>query len=114
MPSIGRSLLVTAVIGCFLSANLCCSENNGGSSMKAENVSRDGVPTTTVKSDGSSSDVQLKIVESESGFNGAVTVASQTKTDDLNCVTVNVPYLDVKGHPLWCRERRISTRALYR
>ncbi len=67
--------------------------------MKAENVSRDGVPTTAANNSGGSSEAQIKIVDSEQGFEGAVTVASQTKSDDLNCVTVNVPYLDLKGHP---------------
>lgn len=40
-----------------------------------------------------------KIVTSETGFDGAVSVASEQITDGLISVTVNVPYLDIHGKP---------------
>jgi hypothetical protein len=38
-------------------------------------------------------------VKSESGFEGAVTVAEEETDGDIRVVTVNVPYLDVRGKP---------------
>ncbi len=40
-----------------------------------------------------------RFVTSETGFDGAVTVANEKVTDGLISVTVNVPYIDITGKP---------------
>ncbi len=55
-----------------------------------------------------------KIVTSETGFEGAVTVANEQVTDGLISVTVNVPYIDIYGKPKMGKARLFMREDKYK